>query len=62
MMILIIKIARNDGFWRAPEIDFRYETEARKVMVYFEFDALYVSLHKEPPEVGLVKKLTGSLY
>ena len=30
-------------------------------MVDFKFDALY-SLHKEPPEVGLVKKLTGSLY
>ena len=34
-------IARNDGFWRAPEIDFRYETNARKVMVDFKFDALY---------------------
>ena len=34
-------------------------------MVDFKFDALYslqLSLHKEPPEVGLVKKLTGSLY
>ena len=33
--------------------------------VDFKFDALYtiqVSLHREPPEVGLVKKLTGSLY
>ena len=29
------EIARNDGFWRAPEIDFRYETKARKVMVDF---------------------------
>ena len=34
-------IARNDGFWRAPEIDFHYETDARKVIVDFEFDALY---------------------
>ena len=34
-------IARNDGFWRAPEIDFCYETKARKVMVDFKFDALY---------------------
>ena len=34
-------IARNDGFWRAPEIDFRYETKARKVMVDTKFDALY---------------------
>ena len=56
-------IARIDGFSRAPEIDFRYEIKARKVMVDFKFDALYqLSLHKEPPEVGLVKKLTGSLY
>ena len=35
------KIARNDGFSRAPKIDFRYETKARKVMVDFKFDALY---------------------
>ena len=34
-------IARNDGFWRAPVIDFRYETKARKVMVDFKFDVLY---------------------
>ena len=34
-------IARNEGFWRVPEIDFRYETEARKKMVDFKFDALY---------------------
>ena len=34
-------IARNDGFSRAPEIDNRYETKARKVMVDFKFDALY---------------------
>ena len=34
-------IARNDRVWRAPEIDFRYETKARKVMVDFKFDALY---------------------
>ena len=25
----------------APEIDFRYETEARKVIVDFKIDALY---------------------
>ena len=48
-----------------PEIDFRYETKARKVMVDFKFDALYrcVSiecLHREPPGVGGVKKLTRS--
>ena len=34
-------IARNDGFWRAPEIDFCYETKARKVLVDFKFDSLY---------------------
>ena len=34
-------IARNDSFWRAPEIDFSYETKARKVMVDFKCDALY---------------------
>ena len=34
-------IARNDDFWRVPEIDFRYEAKARKVMVDFKFDALY---------------------
>ena len=35
------KIARNDGFWQAPEIDFLYETKAKKVIVDFKFDALY---------------------
>ena len=34
-------IARKDGFSRAPEIDFRYELKARKVMVDFKLDALY---------------------
>ena len=29
---------RNDGFSRAPEIDFRYETKAKKVMVDFKFE------------------------
>ena len=35
IMIIIISmnIERIDGFWQAPEIDFRYETESRKVMV-----------------------------
>ena len=32
------------------------------MMVDFKFDALQVCLHREPPEVGLVEKLTGSLY
>ena len=31
------------------------------MMVDFKFDALQLSLHKEPPEVRLVKKLTESL-
>ena len=34
-------IARNDVFLRVPEIDFRYETKVRNVMVDFKFDALY---------------------
>ena len=34
-------IARNDGFSRAPEIDFRYETKARKVVVDFKFEAKF---------------------
>ena len=41
IIIIIKKIARNDGFWRTLEIDFCYETKARKVMVDFKFDALY---------------------
>ena len=34
------------------------------MMVDFKCDALYVqvSLHREPPEVGLGEKLSGSLY
>ena len=28
-------------FMRSPETDFCHETEARKVMVDFKFDALY---------------------
>ena len=31
------------------------------MMIDFKFDA-QLSRRKEPPEVGLVKKLTGSLY
>ena len=53
-------IARNNDFWRASEIHFRYETDARKVMICF--CSIWVSLHREHPEVGLVEKLTGSLY
>ena len=49
MMISYEEIARNDGFSRAPEIDFHYETKARKVMVDFKFVALYryVSIESE---------------
>ena len=39
--ISAVAIALVHSDWRAPEIDFRYETEARKVMVDFKFDALY---------------------
>ena len=34
-------IAYKEGFWRVPEIDFRYEAKAKKVMVDFKFNALY---------------------
>ena len=35
--IVIINIARNDGFSRATEVDFFYKTKARKVMINFKF-------------------------
>ena len=41
MMMMMIINHKKQRFLRAPEIDFRYETEARKVMVDFKFDALY---------------------
>ena len=41
LIIIMNKSQRNDSFSRAPEIDFHYETKARKVMVDFKFDALY---------------------
>ena len=46
MIIIIIIIIMNKSqettfFSRAPEIDFRYETKARKVMVDFKFDTRY---------------------
>ena len=57
------QIARNDGFSRAPEIDFRYETKARKVMVDFKFDALYRYVSIESLLIsGEQKKLTRNLY
>ena len=39
-------IARNAGFWRTPEIDFRFESEPRKVMVDFKFEVSLESLLK----------------
>ena len=42
IIIIIMNLSQeNDFFCRAPEIDFRYETKARKVTVGFQFDALY---------------------
>ena len=41
MIIIIIKFLQETTVLAAPEIDFRYETKARKVMVNFKFDALY---------------------
>ena len=45
IMIIIIIIIMNklqeSTVFGGSEIDFRYETEARKVMVDFKFDALY---------------------
>ena len=49
-------------FGRAPEIDFRYETKARKVMVDFKFNALYREVFIESLLSRVSKKLTGSLY
>ena len=41
MIIIIMNLSQETmDFERAPEIDFRYETKARKVMVDFKFDAL----------------------
>ena len=62
MIIIIMKKSQETMVFNGTSIDFRCETEARKVMVDFKFDALYSYLHREPPEVGLVEKLTGSLY
>ena len=40
-MIIINKLQETTVFGRRQKIDFRYETEASKVMVDFKFDALY---------------------
>ena len=61
IIIIIMNKLQETMFFRwAPEIYFRYENKARKVMVDFKFDALYQ--HREPPEVGLVQTFTGNLY
>ena len=44
MIIISISImnkSQETTFFRTPEIDFRYEAKARKVMVDFNFDSLY---------------------
>ena len=41
MMKMIIIISSIMNKLQVPEIDFRYETKSRKVMVDFKFDALY---------------------
>ena len=40
-IISINKSQKIDCFWRVPDMDFCYETNATKVMVDFKFDALY---------------------
>ena len=41
IIIIMNKSQETTFFSRAPEIDFRYETKARKAVVDFKFDALY---------------------
>ena len=43
MLIIIINIMNKsqETMFLAPELDFRYETKAKKVIVDFKFDALY---------------------
>ena len=64
MLECMKKFQESTFFYRAPETDFRHETEARKVMVDFKFNALYryLSQHREPLEVGVEEMLSGSLY
>ena len=45
-----------------PEIDFHYDTEAKKVMVDFKFDALYRKVFIDSLLNWVREKLTGSLY
>ena len=53
LMLIINRKTRH--FLRAPEIYFRYETKARKVIV--DLCSIQVSLHREPPEVVLSKNV-----
>ena len=63
IIIMIMNLYQETNiFWCAPDIDFRYETKARKVFVDFKLMLYTISLLREPPEVGLIEKLTGSLY
>ena len=56
-------IARNDGFWRAPEHWFPLWNKGQKSYGRLQiWWSIQVSLHRESPEVGLVKKLTGNLH
>ena len=40
-MLIMNRLQESTVFSRAPEINFRYETKVRKVMVDFRFDVLY---------------------
>ena len=40
IIIIIMNLSQEMTVLGASEIDFRYETKARKVMVDFKFDAL----------------------
>ena len=41
IIIIIMNLSQETKVVTGPEIDFRNETEARKVMVDFKFDTLY---------------------
>ena len=57
-IIIINKSQETTVFSRAPEIDFRYETKARKSDDRLQvWCSIQVRLHREPPEVGGVKKV-----
>ena len=64
-MIMIIfsmnKSQKSTGFGGRQKLTSAMKLP-RKVMIDFKFDALQVSLHREPPVVRLVEKLTRNLY